>query len=105
LAQALARRVDALPLWQRVAPVSLNVVCFRLQGTDLPPDTLDALHADLVADVHESGAAVPSTTRIGGRLCIRVALVNHRTVPGDLDVLLDALHTAVRQRMPSLSFA
>ncbi len=98
LAQQLARLVDAQPQLERLAPVTLNVVCFRVlaQGVDL-----DALNADIVADVQESGVAVPSTTRIRGVLAIRVALVNHRTRLTDVEMLLAAVLSTARERLAS----
>ncbi len=69
-----------------LAPVSLNIVCFRYRG-----DEADRLNARIVVDLHESGVAAPSTTTIGGRLAIRVAIFNHRTEPRDIDALLKAV--------------
>jgi len=69
-----------------LAPVSLNIVCFRYRGDDP-----DRLNAKIVADLHESGIAAPSTTVIGKRLAIRAAIVNHRTEPRDIDALLKAV--------------
>jgi glutamate/tyrosine decarboxylase-like PLP-dependent enzyme len=89
-----------------LAPVSLNIVCFRYtdrSGT-LDDAATDHLNAELVADLHESGLAVPSTTTVGGRTAIRVALVNHRTTAADLDVLLDAvLRLGARRCCPRLA--
>lgn len=107
LARRLAERVDADARLQRLAPVALNIVCLRYVGAapdlaDGPPldeAALDALNAELVADLHESGVAAPSTTTIGGRTAVRVALVNHRTVEADLDLLLEALHHFGRLRL------
>ena len=69
-----------------LAPVALNIVCFRYRGNDP-----DRLNAKIVADLHESGVAAPSTTIIGGRLAIRAAIVNHRTEPRDIDAMLKAV--------------
>jgi glutamate/tyrosine decarboxylase-like PLP-dependent enzyme len=69
-----------------LAPVSLNIVCFRHRGDDP-----DRLNAKIVADLHESGIAAPSTTTIGNRLAIRAAIVNHRTELRDIDALLNAV--------------
>ena len=107
LARRLAERVDADARLQRLAPVALNIVCLRYVGaapddaggTPLDEAALDALNAELVADLHESGVAAPSTTTIGGRTAVRVALVNHRTVEADLDLLLEALHHFGRLRL------
>jgi aromatic-L-amino-acid decarboxylase len=93
LAQRLKDRIDAHPLLELLAPVALNIVCFRYAdpASGLSAAQTDRLNTELVADLQESGIAVPSTTTVGGRTAIRVALVNHRTVAADLDVLLDAV--------------
>jgi glutamate/tyrosine decarboxylase-like PLP-dependent enzyme len=76
----------------------LNIVCFRLRREGLDAAALDQLNKDIVADVQESGVAAPSTTRIKGRLAIRVNITNHRTQRGDLDVLVDAVLNAGQMR-------
>ena len=91
LARMLADTVRADARYELLAPVTLNVVCFRMLA---PGQDLDAFNADIVAEVQESGVAVPSTTRIHGKTVIRVALVNHRTQPEDLQLLLQALQCA-----------
>jgi aromatic-L-amino-acid decarboxylase len=86
LARYLARRIEAEPRLELLAPVSLNIVCFRYRCADA-----DRVNADIVAALQESGIAAPSTTTISGRLAIRAAIVNHRTAAGDLDALLEAV--------------
>jgi len=86
LARHLERRILATPQLELLAPVQLNIVCFRYRGPDP-----DALNARVVADLHESGISAPSTTLIGGRLAIRAAIVNHRTEERDVDALLEAV--------------
>ena len=99
LARQLAAQVDAHVALERLAPVTLNVVCFRVRGEG---SDLDALNADIAADVQESGVAVLSTTRIHGVLALRAALVNHRTREEDVQMLLDAvLAAAARRRSPT----
>ncbi|HWK44241.1 MAG TPA: pyridoxal-dependent decarboxylase [Stellaceae bacterium] len=93
LAQSLAARVDAAPELERLAPVPLNIVCFRYRGPaggSLPND-LDRLNVEIVADLQESGVAAPSTTMIGGQLAIRAALVNHRTGASDIEALVEGV--------------
>lgn len=99
LARQLAAHVDAHTALERLAPVTLNVVCFRVRGEG---GDLDALNADIAADVQESGVAVLSTTRIHGVLALRAALVNHRTREEDVQILLNAvLAAAARRRSPA----
>ena len=94
LAQDLAARVDAEPELERLAPVALNIVCFRYRFV---ADS-DTHNAELVADLQEAGIAAPSTTTIDGRLAIRAAIVNHRTRAEDIATLLDAVLTFGRRR-------
>ncbi|HEY4040466.1 MAG TPA: pyridoxal-dependent decarboxylase [Rhodopila sp.] len=95
LATALAMRVDQEPELQLLAPVALNIVCFRYIAAN---GNLDRLNADIVADLQESGIAAPSTTIVKGVLAIRAALVNHRTSQADLTILVDAVLDAGRSR-------
>jgi glutamate/tyrosine decarboxylase-like PLP-dependent enzyme len=87
LARRLAERIDAEPELERLAPAPLNIVCFRYRAGE----DSDRLNAELVTQLQESGVAAPSTTRIGGRLAIRAAIVGHRTRAEDVDALVDAV--------------
>jgi glutamate/tyrosine decarboxylase-like PLP-dependent enzyme len=83
-AEALAAAIDAADDLERLAPVSLNIVCFRYRRAGIPEESLDLLNKELVVDTQESGIAVPSSTLLDGRLAIRVNLTNHRTAMADL---------------------
>jgi glutamate/tyrosine decarboxylase-like PLP-dependent enzyme len=95
-ARLLAGKVRATPHLELLAPVSLNIVCFRFSKGE--PASLDALNSDIVVAMQEKGIAAPSTTRLGGKLAIRVNLTNHRTTDADLDILLDAVLAEGRAR-------
>ncbi|CAP55834.1 pyridoxal phosphate-dependent decarboxylase family protein [Gluconacetobacter diazotrophicus] len=95
VAAHLARRVDREPLLERLAPVGLNIVCFRVRVPDVE---LDWLNGELVKDLHESGIAAPSTTMVGGVKAIRAAIVNHRTVAADVDLMVDAVLRLAQER-------
>jgi glutamate/tyrosine decarboxylase-like PLP-dependent enzyme len=86
LARMLEARVRAEPKLELLAPVALNIVCFRFRAPDA-----DAVNAAIVADIQESGIAAPSSTMIEGKLAIRAALFNHRTQPHNIDDLVDAV--------------
>ncbi len=86
LARQLEARVKAEACLELMAPVALNIVCFRHRGKDP-----DALNARIVADLQESGIVAPSTTRVEGNLVIRAAIVNHRTQACDVDALVEAV--------------
>jgi glutamate/tyrosine decarboxylase-like PLP-dependent enzyme len=99
LARRLAARIGAEPALELLAPVPLNIVCFRVREGAAD---LDRLNADIVADLQEAGIAAPSTTTIGGHLAIRAAIVNHRTSPTDIDALIDAVLDTARSRQLGL---
>jgi aromatic-L-amino-acid decarboxylase len=103
LARYLAQQVATKPDLELLAPVALNIVCFRYIGAAggaLDNAALDTLNRDIVADLHESGIAVPSTTTIDGHLAIRAAIVNHRTGAVDIDRLLAAVLRLGAARRP-----
>lgn len=91
LAQQLAERLRRAPRFELLAPVALNIVCFRHRPAGLQGDALDRHNRDLACDLQESGAAVVSTTRMHGALALRAAIVNHRTTAADIEVLVQAL--------------
>ncbi|MEY9745438.1 aromatic-L-amino-acid decarboxylase [Bradyrhizobium japonicum] len=84
LAKYLETRVLAEPRLELLAPVNLNIVCFRYRVDD-------AVNREIVADVQESGVAAPSSTTLDGRFAIRAAIVNHRTDETDIDALVAAV--------------
>lgn len=83
VAADLAARVETVQGLVLLAPVTLNIVCFALEGLD------DTELSELVQDLHESGIAAPSTTKINGRLAVRAAIVNHRTTTEHTDRMLN----------------
>ena len=85
LAQHMKRRIEAEAALELLAPVALNIVCYRYRSVDA-----DRVNADIVVALQESGIAAPSTTTINGSLAIRAAIVNHRTNASDIDALIDA---------------
>jgi len=88
LAQHMKQRIEAEPKLELLAPVALNIVCFRYRSADA-----NRVNADLVVALQESGIAAPSTTTVNGQLAIRAAIVNHRTTVKDIDALIDAALT------------
>lgn len=86
LASYLEARILAEPRLELLAPVQLNIVCFRYRCADA-----SRVNGDIVMDIQESGVAAPSTTLLNGELAIRAAIVNHRTDTCDIDALILAV--------------
>ncbi len=89
-ATRLGARVEAEAELELMAPVTLNVVCFRYRAPTASPEELDRLNREILIELHEQGLAVPSPTRVGGRFALRVCICNHRTGPEDIDALAEA---------------
>ena len=90
LAQYLKSKVEAEPELEMMAPVALNVVCFRYRGKNkVTVDQLNDMNADIIADLHESGLVAPSATSINGHVAIRAAMVNHRIEQRNVDILIE----------------
>lgn len=87
----LAGLIEASPRLELLAPVALNVVCFRAMAPDLAEPRLDALNEEILFRLQESGIAVPSGTHVRGRYALRCAIVNHRSRYEDFDLLVDAV--------------
>jgi glutamate/tyrosine decarboxylase-like PLP-dependent enzyme len=93
-AQHLARLVDSHPELERLADAPSNVVCFRYTPRELVEGGacdlwLDELNREILLNMQESGFAMPSSTTLGERYSIRVAITNHRTAMADIDALVE----------------
>ena len=90
-AQYLRARVEREPELELLAPVPMNVVNFRYRGKGLDAATLETLNPRILVALQERGIAAPSSTSLGGRFAIRVAITNHRSTRADFDALADAV--------------
>lgn len=90
-AHYLAGLVTKHPRLELLAPVPLNVVCFRyvVPGTD--DQALNALNKEILLRIQESGLAIPSHTVLNGKFAIRVAITNHRSRREDFDLFVNAV--------------
>ena len=100
-ARRFAARVVKIPDVVLSAPVSLNVVCFRVAPPAMSGEEQDSLNKELLLRVQETGLAIPSGSKIDGRYVIRVACSNHRSRWADFETLaagIEALRAELRIR-------
>jgi aromatic-L-amino-acid decarboxylase len=71
-----------------LAPIGLNIVCFRFNPGNLDDETLNELNKEILIQLQEQGICAPSYTTLYGRYCLRAAIANHRSVQDDFDVLV-----------------
>lgn len=93
----LASLIDAHEEMELLAPVPLNIVCFRYRVPGASDTELDALNTELLTRIQERGIAVPSSTIIDGRFALRVANVNHRSKTADFTMLAESVVTIGRE--------
>ena len=80
LAQLFARWVDETPGYERLAPVPMSVVCFRVCPPSIHDDSaLDVLNERLLHALNASGQIFLSHTRLRGAYALRVAIGHART--------------------------
>ena len=91
LAQRLGRRVADEPELELLAPVRLNIVCFRHKPAGMDAEELDAHNLGLGEDVLADGRVFFGTTRYEEAVAFRPAIVNWRTTERDVDLIADVL--------------
>jgi glutamate/tyrosine decarboxylase-like PLP-dependent enzyme len=86
-ARYFGRLVENSPDMELVAPIGLDIVCFRFNPGGLADEMLDAINREILIQLHERGIAVPSYTTLNGAYCLRIAIANHRSTLEDFDLL------------------
>jgi glutamate/tyrosine decarboxylase-like PLP-dependent enzyme len=84
-ARHLAALIEAREELELLAPVALNIVCFRYAPRGFAEPALDRINRELILRIQESGFAVPSSTMLGPKFALRVAITNHRSRFEDFD--------------------
>ncbi|MDX6693989.1 MAG: aromatic-L-amino-acid/L-tryptophan decarboxylase [Blastocatellia bacterium] len=98
-ARYLAGLVEARTELELLAPVPLNIVCFRYVDKRLSEAELNDLNAELLAELQERGIAAPSSTMLDGKYALRVAITNHRSRREDFDLLVNKLLELAAKRL------
>lgn len=90
-ARYLAEKITGHDHMELLAPVALNIVCFRYVRKDCSAAELQAINREILMRLQEEGTATLSATVLQGRFALRVAITNHRTRLEDLNVLAEAV--------------
>jgi glutamate/tyrosine decarboxylase-like PLP-dependent enzyme len=79
--------VEQDPDMELLAPIGMDIVCFRFNPGNLDDQALNALNKEILMQLQERGIAAPSYTTLNGRYCLRIAIANHRSRQEDFDLL------------------
>jgi glutamate/tyrosine decarboxylase-like PLP-dependent enzyme len=99
-ARHLERLVRASDDFEMLAPVELSIFCFRhvpsrLKGLE---EQLDAFNERLLIDLQRDGSSYLSNARLHGRFSLRGCVMNYRTTPRDMEILLDDLRRMAQKQ-------
>ena len=86
-ARYFAQLVENEPRLELMAPIGMDIVCFRFNPGGLAEEQLNALNKEILMRLHEQGIAVPSYTTLHGLYCLRIAIANHRSTREDFNLL------------------
>ena len=75
----LGELIEQQKVLELLAPVNMNVVCFRYNPGNMDEEALNILNKELLMRILEQGIGAPSSTILNGKYAIRVANVNQRT--------------------------
>jgi glutamate/tyrosine decarboxylase-like PLP-dependent enzyme len=98
LARHLSERIDAAPQLERLAPVQINIVCFRVRPDSVPEGELDDMNRELGEALLRDGRVFAGTTIYEGRVAFRPAIVNWQTTEEDVDLLVDVILELLAER-------
>ncbi len=90
LALRLAKAIDEAPDLERLAPVSLSIVCFRFRPPEqrLSAEALDLLNQRIMEGLQEQGEVFLTSTTLRGRFALRACILHYGTTEGDVDHLV-----------------
>ena len=93
-----ARESSTLEL---LAPVSLGIVCFRVNPSDASIDeqALDRINPTVLARVFWEDRALMSSTMIGATFSLRVCIINHNTTWTDVHETFENIERLGREEL------
>jgi len=72
-----------------IAPIGMDIVCFRYNPGNKTLDELNALNKEIKLQIEERAIAIPGYTTLNNMYCLRIAISSHRVNYEDFDVLID----------------
>ena len=95
LAELAERIVRETPDMEVLSPAQFGIVCFRARPSGMSEEQLDALNERVNEKVNRTGFVLMSSTRLRGRLSLRLCIPGYRTREEDIRAVLDlVLRTA-----------
>ncbi len=74
-----------------IAPIGMDIVCFRYNPGQLDLESLNELNKEIKLQIEERAIAIPGYTTLNGMYCIRCAISSHRSTNEDFDDLVKSV--------------
>ena len=72
-----------------LAPIGMDIVCFRYHPEGKSLEELNAVNKEIKLQLEEQAIALPGYTTLNGAYCIRCAISSHRVTNEDFDILIE----------------
>ncbi len=95
LAEWFAGKVSESNMFELMAPVSTNLVCFRWNDGVTPHTELDRINRELLARINETGEVYLTHTVLSGRYTIRLSVGQRTTCRADVERAWEIAHNSV----------
>ncbi|MYD44899.1 MAG: aminotransferase class V-fold PLP-dependent enzyme [Gammaproteobacteria bacterium] len=89
LAKDAAKYIESTPVLELITPVSLGVVCFRVNDGSQDEQSLEEINRKVLAHVFWDELAFVSSTNLKGKFSLRLCILNHTTTWEDVQRTLD----------------
>ena len=90
-AQYIGELIDKHKDLELIAPIGMDIVCFRYNPGQMNLDALNELNKEIKLQIEERAIALPGYTTLNGVYCIRVAISSHRVTNEDFDELISSV--------------
>ncbi|MXZ55250.1 MAG: aminotransferase class V-fold PLP-dependent enzyme [Gammaproteobacteria bacterium] len=89
LAHRAATYVESAPSLELITPVSLGIVCFRVNDGSHDEQSLEEINRKVLAHVFWDELAFVSSTTLKGKFSLRMCILNHTTTWDDVQRTID----------------
>ncbi len=100
LAELAERLVREAPDMEVLSPAQFGIVCFRMRPQGMPEAELDEFNEHVNQQVNRSGFVLMSSTRLRGKLSMRLCIPGYRTREQDVRDVLDLVRKTARELRP-----
>ncbi|GKZ84499.1 hypothetical protein AnigIFM56816_009832 [Aspergillus niger] len=99
LARSAEDELRRYPMWQIVSPATAGILVFRYMQVDLGEDELDVLNLKISARLLTENVAAILTTKIHGRVVLRMCTMNPNVQPETVIEIMRKLNTLAEDEM------